>query len=135
MARVAAPAERTRKRNDTDPPFRILLQDAKGPFNLTGATDITLFMTGGSPPTIITISCTADPGQGTAPEVTGVISDDDLDLHPTGRGWIEGPIAADDLAVAGDYKAEIQVTRPVGKTTFPNKGTIDYTIEPDLDAA
>jgi hypothetical protein len=102
-------ASLTLKQHDNWPPLNATLSDAVGPMDLTGAT-VKLILVGVT--VTITGACTL------VDAVNGVVR----------YTWANG-----DLAVAGDYSGEFEVTFSTGKIeTFPSDSYFTLTVKADL---
>ena len=102
-------ADITFKQHDNWPPLDAVLSDADGPMNISGAT-VKLILVGKT--VTITGNCS-------------LVSETGGQVRYT---WANG-----DLAVAGDYNGEFEITFPTGKIeTVPNAGYFTLTIKEDL---
>jgi hypothetical protein len=100
------------KRGDTAPVFRAQCLDYTTPVDLTAATQVRFLM---------------QTVEGT-PVVTALMTKDDQTASP---GWVRYAWLANDLATAGIFTAEVEVTWADGKVqTFP-RGEYVYVIVTD----
>lgn len=102
------------KQHDLLPPYEAVLSDNGVPVDLTTATEVRL-LTADKTGLILNVLMTKDPDQVTNPGKVTYF-------------WQSG-----DTAVAGSYKAEIQVIWPgTLPQTFPADGYLQLTIKKDL---
>jgi hypothetical protein len=104
----------TVKRGDTAPQFRACCLDDATPVNLSAATGVRFLMrkSGSS---------------------TGIAATMIVENQTTATGWVHRAWGTTDLATAGDYRAEVEVTWSDSTVqTFPADGWVDITVEEDL---
>lgn len=102
------------KRGDTAPRFRARCLNDTTPVNLASAVDVQLLMRTFAGTTIVDAPMT-------------------LEDQTSLPGWVRYDWAAADLDVAGDYRAEVQVTWAGGKVqTFPADGYVTILVHKDL---
>lgn len=102
------------KRGDTAPAFRARCLNGDTPLDLTGASVRFLMRS----------------YRGTEVLVAGPMTLDDQTTDP---GWVRRPWAAGDLATAGTYRAEVEVTWGDGtRQTFPRNGYVNVVVTGDV---
>lgn len=102
------------KRGDTGPVFRAQCLDDTTPVNLTTATGVKFLMQNDA---------------GTVVVNAAMIKDD----QTASPGWVRRSWGPTDLAVAGRYRAEVEVTWGDGTTTtFPRDSYVTVVVTPDI---
>lgn len=108
---------KTYKRNDTGPPITIQCLDGNLPQNLTGATSAKFLMG------------TIDANGVSTITVQGAMT---FDADRT-TGKVTYTWGATDLAVTGEYKAEVEITWSNGqRQTFPSEGYLTIAVVSDV---
>lgn len=107
---------KTYKRGDTGPAVTVICKDGDVPVNLTGATSCKFLMG--------TINAQGN----STPKVNAAATfDADRSTGKVHYSW-----ATNDLDTAGEFKAEVEVTWPAGKQTYPAADYLTIVVVADV---